>query len=276
MPFPLAAALVIGSVLGSVTTAAIGNAGARRRENDARAYNRQAWEDQNRYNNPVAQMQRLQEAGLNPNLIYGTAPSSAVGNAGAVAPGKAAEYKAPELVQPAIAAMMAYQDFNLKGAQVSNEQNRGDLILAQAQDAYASATKKGWENKLFEKSLQDQIDAFAAKTQQDQALAKKLMADAKVADATVANRIDQEAKNLALTNSNVKGQQLVNAYQEWKNKMATEYGLREGDGYFMRLLATVFPTTMLDDLKSMLFNNNQDKDTNQQNSNINIPFGQNQ
>jgi hypothetical protein len=216
-------------------------------------------------------MQRLQEAGLNPNLIYGTSPSSAVGNAGAVAPGKAAEYKAPELVQPAISAMMAYQDFNLKGAQVNNEQNRGDLILAQAQDTYAAAKKKGWENKIYEASLQDQIDAFAAKTQQEQALAKKLMADAKVADATVANRIDQEAKTLALTNANVSGQQLKNAYQTWKNKMATEYGLNENDGYMMRLLATAVPQDWLDKLKAFLNNN---KNNNQ--SDINIPFGNNQ
>lgn len=39
--------------------------------------NRENWTMQNEYNSPTAQMQRLQEAGLNPNLVYGT---GAVGN----------------------------------------------------------------------------------------------------------------------------------------------------------------------------------------------------
>lgn len=40
------------------------------------------WKKANRYNHPVQQMARLKEAGLNPNLIYGTSPTSAVGQAG--------------------------------------------------------------------------------------------------------------------------------------------------------------------------------------------------
>lgn len=36
---------------------------------------RQQWQDENAYNSPAAQMQRYIAAGLNPNLIYGQAPS---------------------------------------------------------------------------------------------------------------------------------------------------------------------------------------------------------
>ena len=43
---------------------------------------------QNEYNSPTAQMQRLQEAGLNPNLVYGSAaPAGVSGNAAAPAGG---------------------------------------------------------------------------------------------------------------------------------------------------------------------------------------------
>ena len=45
-------------------------------------------------------MQRLEEAGLNPNLIYGSSPGSATGNAGAVAPGKAQDYSIQNPVTP--------------------------------------------------------------------------------------------------------------------------------------------------------------------------------
>lgn len=39
-------------------------------------FNRQMWNEQNEYNTPSAQMARLQEAGLNPRLIYGNGSAS--------------------------------------------------------------------------------------------------------------------------------------------------------------------------------------------------------
>ena len=57
-------ASIAAPVLGSI----IGNIGRRKAEREARAYN-----------HPAAQMARLQEAGLNPNLIYGSSPSGAAG-----------------------------------------------------------------------------------------------------------------------------------------------------------------------------------------------------
>lgn len=44
-------------------------------------YNLDLWNKQNEYNSPTAQMQRLQEAGLNPNLVYGSGAAGASGNA---------------------------------------------------------------------------------------------------------------------------------------------------------------------------------------------------
>lgn len=52
-------------------------------------YNIDMWNRQNEYNSPQAQMQRLQEAGLNPNLIYGNG-SASTGNASS----------APQMVAP--------------------------------------------------------------------------------------------------------------------------------------------------------------------------------
>lgn len=45
----------------------------------ARAYNTQTINEQNNYNSPTAMMSRLQEAGLNPNLVYGQLGNSSVG-----------------------------------------------------------------------------------------------------------------------------------------------------------------------------------------------------
>lgn len=52
--------------------------------------NKEMWQMQNKYNSPVEQMSRLRQAGLNPNLVYG---SGAVGNTTSNAP----NYKAPGL-----------------------------------------------------------------------------------------------------------------------------------------------------------------------------------
>jgi len=51
--------------------------------------NKKMWDLQNQYNSPLAQMQRLRDAGLNPKLVYG---QGAVGNTSSPAP----KYVAPE------------------------------------------------------------------------------------------------------------------------------------------------------------------------------------
>lgn len=92
MAIPLAVALMLGGLAGGLGGAAISNAGAKNRQRQADATNLRFWEMQNQYNHPIEQMLRLQEAGLNPNMIYGSSPGSAVGNASNIAPSKAAPF----------------------------------------------------------------------------------------------------------------------------------------------------------------------------------------
>lgn len=70
--------------------------------------NLEMWNRQNEYNAPTAQMQRLKDAGLNPNLVYG---NGSVGNASSEPP----KYQAPTLG--------AYTNF-------------GDLGVGSGMDAY--------------------------------------------------------------------------------------------------------------------------------------------
>ena len=92
MPFPFAA---VAAGLAPIIGGLIANKGGKNQNQAnvaqqrlANEHNEKMWRLQNDYNNPMAQMQRLREAGLNPNLVYGQ--GSKMGEAGSVAPAKAA------------------------------------------------------------------------------------------------------------------------------------------------------------------------------------------
>ena len=82
------------------------------------------WDKGNAYNAPMAQMERLKSAGLNPNLVYG---NGAVGNTSSQLP----HYNAPNVqysYQPPVNipdVIGRYQDFKIRQAQTNNlrEQN---------------------------------------------------------------------------------------------------------------------------------------------------------
>ena len=77
------------------------------------------WNMQNEYNSPMAQMQRLKDANLNPNLVYGT--GTVANNASTP---KSGELKSWNPRTPDIAAIgngfAAYQNFALQKAQIDN------------------------------------------------------------------------------------------------------------------------------------------------------------
>jgi len=92
--------------------------------NKSNQYNRKQWEDQNTYNSPSAQMQRYKDAGLNPNLIYGTGTTSA-GNTSLPSTSQTAKYQAPRQdynykPQQIGMAISQYQDTRMKSAQIDN------------------------------------------------------------------------------------------------------------------------------------------------------------
>lgn len=98
--------------------------------------NLEKWQMENEYNSPAAQMQRYQEAGLNPNLIYGTGSASA-GNASAAPAYTAARYKAPHAERATVnperfefdpyQSIQVYNALSLQRAQVDNLAAQADL-----------------------------------------------------------------------------------------------------------------------------------------------------
>lgn len=93
------------------------------------------WNRQNEYNSPKAQMARLKEAGLNPNLVYGN--GSVVGNT----TGQLPRYEAPQLSfdhrLPNFSTNLSeYQDLQVKNAQIDNLKKQGQLFDEQIWSRY--------------------------------------------------------------------------------------------------------------------------------------------
>lgn len=139
-----------GSLVGSIANGLFGGAQVRRQlkaNKELAQYqfdlNRQQWQAENEYNSPKAQMQRLKEAGLNPNLVYGS--GSVSGNTTTAGP----RFEAPksgkndrwDFANMAAQAIMMYQDIQQKQANI-------DLSRAQTnavnENAELTAVERAW------------------------------------------------------------------------------------------------------------------------------------
>lgn len=96
------------------------------------------WQMQNAYNSPEQQMQRLRDAGLNPNLVYGD--GNVQGNAGEV---RSSQVGNPQTETPNISGItsgiqsgiMAYTDMKARQAQTDNLKAQNELIGEQVRSA---------------------------------------------------------------------------------------------------------------------------------------------
>lgn len=137
---------LISSAFGSI----FGNNSAKKQYEYQRKLNQEAfqhdidmWNRQNAYNTPSAQMERLQAAGLNPNLVYGNGGAS---NTASGAPTYNAGH-APDVASARQAASsMAAQGFQtglnmqLQQAQIHNIE--ADTLLKGSQEQYTSTQKE--------------------------------------------------------------------------------------------------------------------------------------
>lgn len=111
-------------VLGSLIN--IGQAKKQRKfqkEMASTAYQRdmEMWNKANAYNAPAAQMERLKEAGLNPNLIYGTGASGATGTTSTSMPKyQSTDTPVAQIQMPEVLSMLG-QFVDIKGKTLSND-----------------------------------------------------------------------------------------------------------------------------------------------------------
>lgn len=143
MPAPLAIPLIAAgaSVAGQAIGALSGaNANKKNREFAQEMYNRQQadnermWNMSNTYNSPQEQMKRLQEAGLNPNLVYGSGGQTGGTASPMSAPSADYNHKPTSFDLGAVAgsAFDAYFNSQLKSAQLDNLRAQNDVIRQEA------------------------------------------------------------------------------------------------------------------------------------------------
>ena len=98
----------------------------------ARTHDVNMWNMQNAYNTPAMQRQRLEEAGLNPNLLYDSGANA--GNAGNVlaAPRPQVQNEMAHIQAINLLPLISkYQDWQVQKAQIDNLQAQRDAITEQ-------------------------------------------------------------------------------------------------------------------------------------------------
>lgn len=165
---PLAPAIIGGLIsgIGSLGSSLISNRGALERQNLANTQNMRFWDMQNKYNTPKNQMSRLKDAGLNPNLIYGSG-SANTGVAGSIAPSKAAPYNIQNPIPLQAALLQSQINLNNSNANKNNVQadSVGGLLPGRKEEL-------NFKNKLagVKLQIQNQTSSAQIKTIQNSAL----------------------------------------------------------------------------------------------------------
>lgn len=163
MPLPAIAAPLISAVGAGLQIGATQKLNKQTREWNEKMYAKQRadslsdWAMQNEYNSPTKQMQRLQEAGLNPNLVYGT--GSVVANSQSMP--RATEMKSWNPQTPQFSfdnSIQAYQDTRIKGAQYDNLMMQQTLMAQDLIGKTLDNRKKAVDAGLKEQLRQVSVD----------------------------------------------------------------------------------------------------------------------
>lgn len=129
------------------------NAWNEKQAEKANQWNLEQWERENLYNSPVQQMQRLEQAGLNPNLMYGQGSTGSAGSLRSEMPSSVAPARVNSSLQflgnslaPAIS---MYQDLQNKQAQLSVQQKQAALLDQEIAGKALDNITKGHMNNVF-------------------------------------------------------------------------------------------------------------------------------
>lgn len=238
-PFIIGAGI---STIGNVGANMIQNTGSKRSQRRANKYNVAQWRRQNAYNDPSSQMQRLRNAGLNPNLIYGTSPTSATGNASPITPGKAEPYQFDNPLKD----VMAYANVKNTEATTDNlkEQNKvlvQEALLKAAQTGQIGiqTSKTKFDLELAEELRNTSLEAAKENLRSLKANAYGTELDNYVKSQTQKDQIEDIQARARLAKANETGQNLQNSLLDLEKELR-RLGIERGDPWYFRILGRYF------------------------------------
>lgn len=208
----------------------------------------------NAYNTPEAQMQRLKEAGLNPNLVYGN--GSVSGNTSGQLPHYDAsqpDYRGQQSqTGEFLNAISTFLDYQTKSAQIDNLQAQNDMIHEQTAGVSIENAAKELNLGLSRQSKDSRLKALLyegplAETQYDTALQNQFTreAEARIAQETLPEAIEMvktELQNAKRRGQNLDQDLLLRVQQTLAQKLENQYrelGVSNSDHLAFRIIARV-------------------------------------
>lgn len=198
--------------------------------NKQNEYNEQLWHKMNAYNSPMAQMQRYKEAGLNPNLIYGSSNTTspiATANFGSNNIGKGslgnttgAPNSYGEIGEAFSQGLGAYLNFREASARTNNLEAQNKVLEQEIVGRALDNIGKGTKNQADQINLSNlknySADAAEAALRQTQAV---------TAATTDANRRANQLQNLTIADL----KESINAKRSTIKTQEQERALRDID-----------------------------------------------
>lgn len=250
MPAPLLLpAIVAGgaSLVGSATSA-LSSRGMQKKQ---MRQDEKFWHMQNEYNSPQKQMERLQTAGLNPNLVYGQSSGGATG--------QAERLKTPDVdssahrwidPQGATQVLSQYADWNVKQAQTDNLKAQTQVAQENAILTAQRSYGEGIRNARTKLDLNLAEDTYHASMEHAREQVRKLRADTQYTlnqdeRASIMNSVNaQEAVERilthrlgrVLTSAQIKNIRADNELKELDKRLA-QMGIRPSDPFYATAIA---------------------------------------
>lgn len=201
------------------------------------------WNMQNEYNSPTSAMNRLKQAGLNPNLVYGaTAPGNASSSPQSPSVMNMGPAHVPkiDIGQAAGSVMSTYFDIQMKQAQIDNLKADNTIKKEQAALMWTqnllTSTRNTRERSAISNDLlnYDNNKLFSAEERRLRIESTKKDIDSK----TLSNRYNEGSlgariKSVELGNKLRENQDKIQQYEMALNSM----GFHKGDDMYSRLLA---------------------------------------
>ncbi len=251
MPIPELVAAGIISGASSIASSIAGNEGSRRSQKRADNYNKAQWNRENAYNDPSQQMKRLQGAGLNPNLIYGTGGSTAVGNAGPAPQSKASPVKFDNpLADISQFARFDNTSANTDNLQTQNKVLEQEVVLkgSQIADNAAKTARSKFDLNLAQELKDTSVQAAQANVRNIEQNTIGREIDNRYQHQGLQDRLKKIYYEAQSSQTHLKGSQLDNRMKQLDIDLK-QLGIEKGDPFYWRILGRATSGKSLKDTK---------------------------